>query len=149
MEPSIKEVGKLEGEGSKFVEIYLLLEIKICCRHGGWGYFSLNYQRLLWTVHILDIQKNCTGCNSIFRKIFEFKICKDPMLVVKQMRPQQIALDLSFNLAPWKWAWHYQEAATPPRREKHRCARRVFDFLPSMRVWQPHDNATPTFRVPN
>ena len=100
MEPSIKEVGKLEGEGSKFVEIYLLLEIKICCRHGGWGYFSLNYQRLLWTVHILDIQKNCTGCNSIFRKIFEFKICKDPMLVVKQMRPQQIALDLSFNLAP-------------------------------------------------
>ena len=116
MEPSIKEVGKLEGEGSKFVEIYLLLEIKICCRHGGWGYFSLNYQRLLWTVHILDIQKNCTGCNSIFRKIFEFKICKDPMIVVKQMRPQQIALDLSFNLAPWKWAWHYHEAATPSHR---------------------------------
>ena len=40
----------------------------------------------------------CTGCNSIFRKIFEFKIWKDPMLVQKQMIHQQKALDLSFNL---------------------------------------------------
>jgi hypothetical protein len=41
-----------------------------------------------------------TGCKSIFRKIFEFKIWKEPMLVVKQTIPQQKALDLSFNLAP-------------------------------------------------
>ena len=35
---------------------------------------------------------------------------------------QQKDLDLSFNLTSWKWAWHYQEGATPSRREKHRCA---------------------------
>ena len=26
---------------------------------------------------------------------------------------QQKVLDLSFDLAPWKWMWHYHEAATP------------------------------------
>ena len=56
-----------------------------------------------------------TGCNSIFRKIFKFKIWKEPMLVQKQTIHQQKALDLSFNLTPWKWAWHYHEAATPSR----------------------------------
>ena len=57
--------------------------------------------------------KNSTGCKSQFRKIFEFKNWKEPMLVLKQTIPQQKALDLSFNLAPWKWAWHYHEGATP------------------------------------
>ena len=41
------------------------------------------------------------------------------MLVLKQTIHQQKALDLSFNLAPYKWAWHYQEGATPARSEKH------------------------------
>ena len=41
-----------------------------------------------------------TGCKSQFRKIFEFKDWKEPMLVLKQTIPQQKALDLSFNLAP-------------------------------------------------
>ena len=31
---------------------------------------------------------------------------------MKQMILQQKALDFSFNLAPWKWAWHYQEGVT-------------------------------------
>ena len=57
-----------------------------------------------------------TGCNSIFRKIFKFKIWKKPMLVQKQTIHQQKALDLSFNLTSWKWAWHYHEAVTPSRR---------------------------------
>ena len=48
-----------------------------------------------------------------------FNIVKEPLLVQKQTTPQQKALDLSFNLASWKWAWHYQEGATPPRRKKH------------------------------
>ena len=48
-----------------------------------------------------------------------FNIVKEPLLVQKQTTPQQKALDLSFNLTPWKWAWHYQEGATPSRREKH------------------------------
>ena len=56
LEPSIKDVGKLEGEGSKFVEICQLLEIKIC-RHGGGGCIGKNCQCLLWTVPILDMQK--------------------------------------------------------------------------------------------
>ena len=41
-----------------------------------------------------------TGCKSQFRKIFEFKKWKEPMLVLKQTIRQQKALDLSFNLAP-------------------------------------------------
>ena len=48
-----------------------------------------------------------------------FNMLKEPLLVQKQTIHQQKALDLSFNLTPWKWAWHYQEGATPPRREKH------------------------------
>ena len=41
-----------------------------------------------------------------------FKIWKKPLLVEKQMIHQQKALDLSFHLAPWKLAWHYQEGPT-------------------------------------
>ena len=63
-----------------------------------------------------------TGCKSQFRKIFEFKNWKEPMLVLKQTIPQQKALDLNFHLTSLKWVWHYQEGATPARREKHRCA---------------------------
>ena len=48
-----------------------------------------------------------------------FNILKEPLLVQKQMIHQRKALDLSFNLTPQKWAWHYQEGATPPYREKH------------------------------
>ena len=56
MEPSIKDGGKLEGEGSKFVEICRLLEIKIC-RHRGGGCLGKNCKRLLWTVSILGMHK--------------------------------------------------------------------------------------------
>ena len=77
---------------------------------------------------------------------------KEPLLVAKQTIPQQKALDLSFNLAPWKWAWHYQEAATPSRREKHILlnftgARRIFDFLTSMTSLEVNFKDTSTFRV--
>ena len=48
-----------------------------------------------------------------------FNILKEPLLKQKQTIHQQKALDLSFNLTPQKWAWHYQEAATPSCREKH------------------------------
>ena len=37
------------------------------------------------------------------------------------MISQQKALDLSFNLAPWEWLWHYHEAAMsscPKRSQK-------------------------------
>ena len=57
-----------------------------------------------------------TGCKRRIRKTFEVKIWEEPLLVKKQTIPQQKALDLSFNLAPWKWAWHYHEAVTPSRR---------------------------------
>ena len=48
-----------------------------------------------------------------------FNILKELLLIQKQTIHQQKALDLSFNLKPQKWAWHYQEGATPSRREKH------------------------------
>ena len=81
-----------------------------------------------------------------------FNLLKEPLLVQKQTIPQQKALDFSFNLAPWKWAWHYQEAATPSRREKHILlnfmgARRVFDFLTSMTSLEVNFKDTSFFRV--
>ena len=77
---------------------------------------------------------------------------KEPLLVQKQTIHQQKALDFSFHLAPWKWAWHYQEAATPSRREKHillnfTAARRVFDFFTSMTSLEVNCKDTSTFRV--
>ena len=41
-----------------------------------------------------------TGCNSQFRKIFEFKIWKESMLALKQKMLQQKALDLKFKMTP-------------------------------------------------
>ena len=63
-----------------------------------------------------------TGCVRQNENPTNFKILKKPLLVLKQTKPQQKALDLSFNLAPLKWAWHYKEGATSSRREKYRCA---------------------------
>ena len=76
------------------------------------------------------------------------------MLVQKQTIHQQKALDLSFNLTSQNWAWHYQEGATPTRREKHILlnfmgAEWVFDFLPSMRSLGHNFLATVTFKVSN
>ena len=60
-----------------------------------------------------------TGCKSPNDTLSKINILKEPLLVQKQTIPQQKALDFSFNLAPWKWAWHDQDGATPSRREKH------------------------------
>ena len=65
------------------------------------------------------IIEHTLSSKKIICKTFDFKIWIEPMLAPKQTIPQQKALDLSFNLTPQKWAWHYQEGATPPRREKH------------------------------
>jgi len=54
-----------------------------------------------------------TGCKSPNDTFLKINILKESLVLVKQTIPQQKALDLSFNLAPWKWAWHYHEAATP------------------------------------
>jgi hypothetical protein len=43
---------------------------------------------------------------------------KEPLLVHKQTIHQQKALDLSFLETESLRAWHYQEDATPARREK-------------------------------
>ena len=82
-----------------------------------------------------------------------FNILKEPLLLQKLMIHQQKALNFSFNLAPWKWTWHYQEAVTPSRRKKHillifTAARRVFDFLTSMTSLEVNFKDTSTFRLP-
>ena len=83
----------------------------------------------------------------MFPPVF-FNIVKEPLLVQKQTLHLQKALDLSYNLAPQKWAWHYQEGATLSRRKKHRCAwgkKKLFYGKSSSR---PHDNSPPfSFRV--
>ena len=50
--------------------------------------------------HNIHLIQKCTGCKSRIRKMFEFKIRKKTILVLKQTTPQQKALDISFNLAP-------------------------------------------------
>ena len=54
-----------------------------------------------------------TGWISEIWKEVQAKILKEPLVLLKQTIHQQKVLDLSFNLAPWKWAWHYHEAVTP------------------------------------
>ena len=92
---------------------------------------------------------HCTGCKRRIRKTFEVKIWKESLLVKEQRVPQQKALDLSFNLAPWKWAWHYHEAATPscPKRSQKPFAP-TYAFH-GKEAWRPPDNAMPTFRMLN
>ena len=41
-----------------------------------------------------------TGCNCGKWKKVQANILKEPLVLIKQTRPQQKALDLSFNLAP-------------------------------------------------
>jgi hypothetical protein len=48
-----------------------------------------------------------------------FNNLREPLIVQKQTISRQKAPDFSFNLAPWKWAWYYQEGATLARREKY------------------------------
>ena len=62
---------------------------------------------------LVNLLHNSTGCGSHFRNPAPFNILKKPLLVLKQTIHQQKALYFSFNLAPWKWACHYHEAATP------------------------------------
>ena len=61
----------------------------------------------------------CTRCNSDIWKKVQANILREPLVLLKQTITQQTALDLSFNLTPQKWVWHYQEGATLTRREKH------------------------------
>ena len=61
-----------------------------------------------------------TGCNSGKWKKVQANILKELLVLMKQTIPQQKSLDLSFNLEPWKWAWHYNGAAKPscPKRSQ-------------------------------
>ena len=67
---------------------------------------------LVSTSHI-EVNTSSTGCKSPNDTLFKINILKEALLVEKQTIPQQKVLDLSFNLAPRKWEWHYHEAATP------------------------------------
>ena len=58
----------------------------------------------------------------ISSSLFQYSERTINSLVQKQTIHQQKALDLSSNLTPWKWVWHYQEGVTPSRRKKHRSA---------------------------
>ena len=86
--------------------------------------------------------------SEIWKKV-QANILKEPLVLLKLTISQQKALDLIFNLAPWKWAWHYHEAATPscPKRSQKPSAP-TYAFH-GKEAWRPPDNATPTFRVLN
>ena len=56
---------------------------------------------------------------------------------------QKKALDVSFNLTPWKWAWHYHEAATPSRpKRSQKPSAHPYAFR-GERAWRPPEYATP------
>ena len=57
-------------------------------------------------------------CASHFGNLTSFNILKESLLVQKQTLHQQKALDFSFKMAPWKWAWHYQEGVTMTCRKR-------------------------------
>ena len=59
-----------------------------------------------------------TGCVRQNENPTNFKIVKELLLVQNHRIHQQKALDFSFNLKPWKWAWHDQEGVTPSRPPK-------------------------------
>jgi hypothetical protein len=98
----------------------------------------------MWEIQLLIFIY--TGCNSGKWKKVQANILKEPLVLLKQTIPQQKALDLSFNFAPWKWAWQYHEASTPscPKRSQKPSAP-TYAFH-SKEVWRPPDDATPTFR---
>ena len=54
---------------------------------------------------ISTISQNDENYENIFSPA-SFNILKQLLLVQKQTLHQQKGLDLSFNLVPWKWAWH-------------------------------------------
>ena len=66
-----------------------------------------------------------TGRKSQFRKTFEFKIWKKPMLVLKQTIHQKKTLIPSFLELESLRAWHYQEGTTPT------CHRKTFFPTPT------------------
>ena len=87
----------------------MILEHKNGCPCFG-SNFKRNDSNYIWYTGVAIIP---TGCGSHFENPSNFKILTEPLLVQKQTIHQQKALDLSFNLAPWKWAWHYQEGVMP------------------------------------
>ena len=90
-----------------------------------------------------------TGWISDIWKKVQANILKDPLVLMKQKIPQQKALDLSFNLAPWKWVWHYHEAATPSWTKRSQKPSAPTYAFHGKEAWCPPDNATPILRVPN
>ena len=66
---------------------------KKLCLHTARKYLNMNMVAIYYCYV-------CTGCGSHFENPTNLKILKEPLLVLKQMKPQQKALDFSFNLAP-------------------------------------------------
>ena len=73
------------------------------------GSFQILSKNILRNLHLTF---DCTGWISHIWKKVQANILREPLVLLKQTMPQQKALDLSFNLAPWKWAWQYQEGVT-------------------------------------
>ena len=76
-------------------------------------FVSIHHKGFLY-VYLITYCKvvSSTRCGSHFENPTNFKILKEPLLVQKQTLHQQKALDLSFNLKPWKWVWRYHEGVT-------------------------------------
>ena len=127
-------------------------QVMLCITPSDLSRHSMFWQDFCLLKEPREIGNYSTGCKSPNHTFLKINILKESLLIVIQTIPQQKALDLSFNLAPWKWAWHYQEAATPSRREKHillnfTAARRVFDFLISMTSLEVNFKDTKVFRA--
>ena len=84
-------------------------------------HFGFSFRSATWyEIYETSILTGCVRQNENPNNI---KIVKEPLLALKQTVHQQKVLDLSFNLAPWKWVWHYQEGV------RMTCCKRTF-FTP-------------------
>ena len=94
--------------------------MKNCSSASNFKSFSQSLEQFFLTVG----QNNFGNKIPYFKKFPPafFNILKEPLLVQKQRIHQQKALDLSFLETESLRGWHYQEDATPARREKHRWA---------------------------
>ena len=95
-------------------------QVMLCITPSDLSRHSMFWQDFCLLKEPREIGNYSTGCKSPNHTFLKINILKESSLIVIQTIPQQKALDLSFNLAPWKWAWHYQEAVTPscPKRSQ-------------------------------
>ena len=86
-----------------------------------------------------------TGCKRWIQKIFEFKIWKKPILVLKQTIPQQKTLIFSFKMTAW--VFDVLPSTYDPSRKFFKQYNHFQSFLLKYRVFQYKHLYFPNFEL--